>query len=74
MKEIIIQMGTERISRQFASEATVGQVVQDANVRSILGYGDNIRALILGVKQEFGTVAPAGSTIKVETKANTKNN
>lgn len=74
MKEIIIQMGTERISRQFPSDATIGDVVQDTNVRAMLGYGDNVRALIMGVEQEFSTNAPAGATIKVETRANTKNN
>lgn len=73
MKEIIVQMGTERHARQFASEATIGDVVNDPNVRAVLGYGDNVRALILGVEQDFGTVAPAGSTIRVETRANTKN-
>jgi hypothetical protein len=73
MKEIIIQMGTERITRQYPSDATIGDVVGDPSVRAMLGYGDNVRALILGVEQEFGTVAPAGCTIRVETKANTKN-
>jgi hypothetical protein len=73
MKEIIVQMGTERHVRQFASDATIGDVVNDPNVKAVLGYGDNVRALILGVEQDFGTVAPAGSTIRVETKANTKN-
>ena len=74
MKEIIIVMGTERMSRQFPSDATIGDVVQDSNVKAVLGYGDNVRALIFGVEQDFGTDAPAGATIKVETKANTKNN
>jgi len=73
MKEIIIQMGTERITRQFPSDATIGTIVNDSNVRAMLGYGDNVRALILGVEQDFDTNAPAGCTIKVETRANTKN-
>ena len=73
MKEIIVQMGTERITRQFQSEATIEDVVTDPNVRAILGYGDNVRALILGVEQDMGIVAPAGCTIRVETRANTKN-
>jgi hypothetical protein len=73
MKEIIVKMGTERASRQFPSDATIGDVVQDGNIRAILGYGDNVRALIMGVEQSMDTVAPAGSTITVETRANTKN-
>lgn len=73
MKSIIVQMGTERASRQFASDATIGDVVNDNNIRAELGYGDNVRALILGVEQEFSTIAPAGATIRVETRANTKN-
>lgn len=73
MKEIVIQFGTDKYPRQFPSEATIGQVVNDPNVRAYHGYGDNVRALILGVEQDFNTPAPAGAVIKVETKANTKN-
>jgi hypothetical protein len=73
MKEITVKMGTERNSMQFPSDATIGQAVENQNMRAILGYGDNIRALIFGVEQDMGTVAPAGSVITVETKANTKN-
>lgn len=73
MKEIIVKMGTERTSRQFPSDATIGDVVQNCNIRATLGYGDNVRALICGVEQSFETTAPAGSTITVETRANTKN-
>jgi hypothetical protein len=74
MKEIIVVCGTDRASRQFPTDATVGDVVNDHNIRAILGYGDNVRALVGGVEIDFSTDAPAGATIRVETKANTKNN
>lgn len=73
MKEIIIQFGSDKFTRQFPSDATINQVVNDPNVRAYHGYGDNVRALILGVEQDGTTVAPSGCTIKVETRANTKN-
>jgi len=74
MKEIIIKCGSETYSRMFAQEATIGQIVNDPNVRSQLGYGDNVRALVSGVEQPLDTIVSAGTTIRVETRANTKAN
>jgi hypothetical protein len=68
----IIQFGISKhpVSRSFS--ATIGELVNDPNSRSILGYGDNTRCLINGVEQSSGTICPDGATIVVETRANSK--
>lgn len=51
---------------------TVGQVKQDTNLKLILGFGDNQRALVNGVEIPDEVTVPEGCTLVLETKANEK--
>lgn len=72
MKNVIIRLGTQTFPKQFNDEATIGEVVGNPSVKAVLGYGDNVRALIGGVEQDSGTVCPDNITVTVETKCNSK--
>jgi hypothetical protein len=72
MKNITVKFGLQSITRVFADEASVGQVIGDSNVRAGLGYADNVRPVINGITMPASAHAPAGCTITVETAANAK--
>ena len=72
MKQITVKFGLQSITRQFADEANVGQIISDSNVRAGLGYSDNVRAVQNGVTMPNTAHAYAGSTLTIETAANAK--
>ncbi len=72
MKNITVRCGTQSFPKQFADEATVGEVITNPSVKAVLGYGDNVRGLVHGVEQESTTIVPDGATIVVETRCNSK--
>lgn len=64
--------GGNSLRRSFPQGTTVGQVISDPNVRSALGVGGNVRALINRVEQDANTPLDDGDTIVLETVANSK--
>lgn len=69
-----VQYGLDNHSKTTAIAPTIGQVVADPNLRAVLGYGDNVRALVNGVEQSHDTLVPDGCTLVLETRANQKAN
>lgn len=71
---VTIRYGTDTMNKHYDSPPTVGQVLSSASVKAELGFGDNVRALVNGVAQDEATLVGDGSTIVVETRANSKAN
>jgi len=62
----------ETIARSYPEGTTIGGILQDRELKAVLGWGDNVRALVNGVEQPVTALAPDGATIVVETRANAK--
>lgn len=67
-----VQCGVDSHTKTVSVAPTISQVINDPNLRVVLGYGDNVRALINGVEQSLDTIVPDGCTVFIETRANTK--
>lgn len=67
-----VQYGLDSHTKNVSVAPTVSQVISDPNLRVVLGYGDNVRALIHGIEQSADTVVPDGCTLVLETRANSK--
>lgn len=73
MINVKIRFG-ETISKSFPEGTTIGVILADRELKAVLGWGDNVRALIQGVEQPNTAVVPDDVTIVVETRANSKQN
>ena len=73
MINVQIRFG-ETISKSYPEGITIGGVLSDRELKAVLGWGDNVRALIQGVEQPNTAVVPDDVTIVVETRANSKQN
>jgi hypothetical protein len=73
MIQVNVRFG-ETISKSFPEGTTIGAVLSDRELKAVLGWGDNVRALVHGVEQPVTALAPDGATIVVETRANSKAN
>ncbi len=62
------------VLRNVPEGTTIGQLIQDRELRITLGYGDNVRALVAGVEQSQQAIVPDGGTVVIETRANSKAN
>jgi hypothetical protein len=71
---INVKFGSDSFMRQYTEGTTIGQVLNDIDLKSVAGWGDNVRALVSGVEQSPSALAPDGGTVVVETRANTKAN
>lgn len=70
--QINIKYGVDVISKTYSSAPTVQNVLRDPNLKAVLGFGDNVRALINGIEQPLTTTVPNGCTLSIETRCNTK--
>lgn len=64
--------GIESQEKESIQAPTVGQVKRDTVLKAVLGFGDNVRALVNGVEQPDDTLLYDGAEVVLETKANTK--
>lgn len=62
----------ETIARTYPEGTTIGTVLQDRELKTVMGWGDNVKALVQGVEQPVTALAPDGATIVIETRANQK--
>lgn len=69
---ITIIHGTKSLDRDLFLNATVGDILNDANLRAVFGYGSNVEGLIGGVVQDRSTRLRDGQTIVIQTRANSK--
>lgn len=72
MKSITIKYGADQHTTTVADGTSVGRVVQNSTTRAMLGYGDNVKALVSGVEQSMDTEVYDGMVVQLETRANSK--
>lgn len=51
---------------------TIGEIVGNSNTKVILGFGDNVRALVHGIEQSMNAQIGSVEELVIETKANEK--
>ena len=69
---VTIKYGLETISRTVPEGTTIGHLVSDQNLKAVLGFGDNVRALINGIEMSRDVQVPYGSLVSLETACNSK--
>lgn len=69
---INVKYGPDTYPKTYEEAPTFGEVRNDGNLKLILGFGDNTRALVGGVEQNDNTTVPDNCTVVIETRANTK--
>jgi len=69
---ITIKYGLEQITKNYENAPTIGALKGDSNIRAVLGYGDNTKALINGVEMSNDVQVPAGAVVTFETACNSK--
>jgi hypothetical protein len=67
-----INYGTDSIAKTYESAPTVSQVLGDANIKAVLGFGDNVKLLVNGVEQSSCASLDGVESVVIETKANSK--
>lgn len=72
MQKITLNYGTETYVASVATSKTIGELLADPTHRAILGYGDNVKALVGGVEQPGSASVVGIDTIEIETRANSK--
>jgi len=72
MKNVILQFGPDMHPVTVAATATIGSIVKNPSNKIILGYGDNVKALVGGVEQPDDAQVADGMTIVLESRANSK--
>ena len=72
MKKVIVRYGMDSTEVTVASTATIGSIINNPSTKIILGYGDNVKALVGGVEQENSSQVSDGMEIVLETRANSK--
>lgn len=70
--QFTVVYGIESQDREVINAPTIGQVKQDPALKAVLGFGDNVRALVHGIEQPDNAIVPEGAEVVLETKANTK--
>jgi len=71
-KTATLKYGCEEHDHTLSCGETFGQLAANSSLKSILGYGDNVRMLVGGVEQPSTNVVPAGEVVRIETRANAK--
>jgi len=74
MIQVTVRFGSEVINRTYPEGTNIGAILSDRELKSVCGWGDNVRAMVHGVEQPVTALAPDGATIVVETRANSKAN
>lgn len=72
MKSVTIKYGLDEVTKQFNDDATFASITSDSALKAVLGYGDNIRALVNGVEMPANASVASGSKVVLETRCNTK--
>jgi len=72
MKNITVKYGVDSINKQVEDDFTFGELQENDSIKAALGFGDRTKALVEGIEQDSATVIPPGTTVRLETAANTK--
>lgn len=72
-KTVEINFGlSNTVTKQFPIGTTIGDLLANAGLRALLGFGENVVAKIDGSVQSNGSVISDGDVINIEVRANTK--
>lgn len=69
---IIVKYGVDEHTIHPMNPPTIKALKQDETLRAVLGYGDNVKALIDGVEQPNELLVPDNAVVRMETACNTK--
>ena len=69
---VTVRYGVESYEKEFPGSPTIAEVRTNSSLKAILGFSDNVRALISGVEQPDDVRVPEGSVVVLETRANQK--
>jgi hypothetical protein len=72
MKTITVKYGVDSVTKQVEADFTFGDLQDSDQFKAALGFGDKTKTLVDGIEQNRETVIPAGTTVRIETAANTK--
>lgn len=72
MKQITVQYGSQKLTREVPDNFTIGQVKSDSHFKAGLGFGDNVNGLIDGVIMGNDVEVEEDEVVVVETACNTK--
>jgi hypothetical protein len=72
--KITVKYGMDTHVLESISAPTIGALKTNETLKAVLGFGDNVRALIDGVEQPNTLLVPADSVVRLETACNTKAN
>jgi len=59
-------------TRETSQYPTAGAVLRCQNLRAILGFGDNVEAVVNGSRAEHGTSLQDGDRVLIQNRANDK--
>lgn len=71
---ITIKYGGDQHRTAVEPTATIGSIISNPSLKAVLGYGDNVKALVHGVDQSMSTSIGNATELVLETKANEKAN
>lgn len=71
-KTIILWYGSQDRTVTVSNDTSIGKILDDTTNKIVLGYGDNVKALVHGVEQPMDVIPEDGSEITIENKANQK--
>ena len=74
MKTITVKYGSEVRNVIVNENTTIAQIIADPTTRVVLGYGDNVRALVNSVEMPGDAIPGNGTIVSLETRANSKAN
>ena len=72
MKKLVIKYGSDTHAVTVPQTHTIAMLIADSTTRAVLGYGDNVKALVHGVEQGGDCIPADGTTLCLETKLNQK--
>lgn len=71
-KIVTVRYGGDEQRVWVDTTTTIGQIIANPNTRAVLGYGDNVRALVNGIEQSSTIKIGTAEELVLETKANEK--
>ena len=74
MNTITVRFGGQTEARQYPAGSTIANVLADRDLKAVMGFGDNVRALVGGVEQSSNATLSDGMSIFIEMRANSKAN
>ena len=71
---LTVRYGGDEHRVSVDSSAPISDIVRNSSTKAVLGYGDNVKALVHGVEQPLSNQIGSASELVLETRANEKAN